>query len=154
ATPRRSEVPDDIGGKHGERVRPGVVEGFNVERIIPTDLRTEGDAWREPVLPADGEVQVFGLKAGALAVEVVEQLGTPGDVVHGRDLVVEVGEHRPFLGGAVLLPEVAVSLERRVAHAEERCADVAAPGNVDVGHVVLMDVPGLPGEVPVLVELV
>src|SRR5262245_55286569 len=67
--PRRSEVPDDVGGKHGERMRPGVVERLDVERIIPADLRAEGDARREPVLPADGEVQVFGLKACALAVE-------------------------------------------------------------------------------------
>src|SRR5262249_40556459 len=86
----------------------GVVESLDIEGIVPGDLWAEGHARGEPVLPASRQVQVFSRKTCPLTVEVVEQLGTPGDIIHRRNLVIEIGDCRPFLGRAVCLPKVAL----------------------------------------------
>src|SRR5262249_24402057 len=70
----RSEMPDDVGREDGQSVALAVVEGLGIERVVPGDLRPERHRRREPMLPADGIVEVRGLEPGALAVLVVKIL--------------------------------------------------------------------------------
>ena len=64
------------------------IECWRVERPVEGDLRPNLDLRREPVLPADTSFDVVGLCAGALALDIIEPLETPGDVVQRVGLVI------------------------------------------------------------------
>src|SRR5215813_14390717 len=104
-------MPDDVGREDREPVALAVVECLSVERRIPGDLRAERHGWREPMLPSHCIVEVSRLEPGALAVLIVEVLNSPADVIHRRDLVVEVGARGPFFGRALRLARIALRLE-------------------------------------------
>src|SRR5271169_252338 len=80
----------------GLQQRRVALERGRIERIIESDFRANLDGRREPVLPADAIVEIGGLDARALAVDVVEIFRAPGDVVEGREFVVEISDARPF----------------------------------------------------------
>src|SRR5215468_1869693 len=112
-------MPDEVRRKDGKPVALAVVEGLGIERIVPGNLRPERHRRREPMLPANGVVEVRGFKPGALTVLVVEILNAPGNVVHGRELVVQISKRGPLPGGALDLAWIALREERRVAHGRE-----------------------------------
>src|SRR5215467_6382569 len=113
-------MPDDVGREDREPVALAVIECLRVERRIPGDLRAERHGWREPMLPSHCIVEVSRLEAGTLPIEIVEVLKSPGNVVHRRELVVEVSHRGPLLGRALDLTWIALREERRVAHRRER----------------------------------
>src|SRR5262252_7709 len=107
----------------------------------------ERHGWREPMLPSHRIAEVSRLEPGALAVLIVEVLNSPADVIHRRDLVVEVGERRPFFGRALSLTRIALRLERWISERHPRRVCIAL---AHVEDVILVDVPILGRQVPAL----
>ncbi len=103
------------------------------------------------MLPADGIVEIPGLGSGALSVLVVEVLSTPGNIVHRRELVVQVGQCRPLLRGAVGLSGRAHRTKRRVLPVGGERAHAAL---IEIGRIALVHVPVFHRDMPFLIELV
>ena len=172
-----SEVPDQVHradpGKipvRGDCAAPSrcrccigiAVEGVGVEGVIVNHFGTNLDLWREPMLPANTEVDITRLHARALALHVVIEFRAEGDVVQGRDLVVQIRQGRDDARSATHLRGTALGEVRRIEiEAVGRGEWIAAVRDdglrfriVLVEHVPLAQRVELERKVPLLIELV
>src|ERR1700736_6218998 len=98
--------------------------------MIVGDLWTQLDLRREPMLPADTEIDIARLHAGPLPFHVVIKLGAEGDVVQGREFVIEISDGSDDTRGAAHLRGRALREVRRVEiEAIRRSKRVAAIGD-------------------------
>src|SRR5580692_1801511 len=122
-----------------------VVVCRDVERAIESEFGAEDYGTSHPMSPHESFLRVARPVAGALAFDIVQEIGTNRDVIARRELFFKIVDHGPFRGKAANL---ARGTERSVR------AFFRFYRAKNAGHVPFIHEPGLGRHMPRLAELV